>query len=337
MATIKEIKTTLRNALYKSPSCQFSTEDSQEVFIAGLFEHLGMANPTPRQIKQRENEIFALIEEEVDLILPKALEDVVGGFAEVRSFALNEEPIFKVKGLGKKRARLGIVPGARAGIYKARRLDNTNLTVAVDVETIGIFLSLTDILLGTYTLSDLFTNILDGFKERVYIKSLEALKTASSLAPAANSFSGVFDGGALRDLVRIAGAYGTPVIMGFKNAISKIENVKYLGDNAVTSEVELNELRNSGIVSIFEGTKIVELPNYICDEAKNEFVFDENELFVLPTDSKPVKISLKGDLTIIDSTHTSGSIERNIHKLIGVALLLANDICVYTLEEESSD
>lgn len=340
MINLNEIKVTLRNALYKTPSCEFSQEETQEVFTKQIFEYLGIDSPTPREIKKHEAAVFALIEEEIDLILPKALEDVVGGFAEIRTFDVNEEPIFKIKGLGKKRARLGITAGARAGIYKARRLDNANFQVPVGVETIGIFLSLTDILLGTYTLSDLFSNILDGFKERVYVKSYQALvaaKTSSSI-PAKNILSGSFDASGLRDLVRIAGAYGTPIIMGFKNAIAQIENVKYLGDKSVSvSETELNELRNSGIVSIFEGTKIVELPNYIADETKNEFAFAEEELFILPTDSKPVKIALKGDLTIIDNQHPSGSIERNIHKLIGIGVTMVNDVCIYTLEDESEE
>ena len=72
------------------------------------------------------------------------------------------------------------------------------------------------------------------------------------------------------------------------------------------------------------------MPNYLVDETNAGFVFKEAELFILPTESKPVKVAMKGDLHIEETKHPSGSMEQNAHRLIGVGLVLANNICIYT-------
>ena len=42
---------------------------------------------------------------------------------------------------------------------------------------------------------------------------------------------------------------------------------------------------------------------------------------------------MKGDLHIEENKHPSGSMEQQAHRLVGVGLYLANDICVYTDED----
>ena len=39
---------------------------------------------------------------------------------------------------------------------------------------------------------------------------------------------------------------------------------------------------------------------------------------------------MKGDLHIEETAHPSGSKEQNAHRLVGVGLMLANNVCVYT-------
>ena len=331
MANTVELKNLIKGAIYPDVS-KFSAEDANQAFINAVLETYGLTDATPRQIRARQPEIFALIEEAIEELMPKALTDVVGGFAEVQTFARDAECLFKVKGLGKVRARRSIVPGARDGIYKARRLDNKSFQVDVQVETVGAFVTLEEILLGTASLADLMANIQQGFQERVYIRTMQALRTAKTLAPAANIKTGNgFDATAVDQLIRIAGAYGTPIIMGFRSALTNIMNLA--PRQAATPNVnttDLDEIRTRGIVTVYHGVPVVELPNYLMDETNKEWVFNEGDLFILPSDAKPVKIALKGDLHIEETKHPSGSMEQDAHRLIGVGLFLANDVCVYT-------
>lgn len=310
---------------------KFSQEDANQAVINGILDTYDLRNASAREIRARQPEIFALIEEVVEELLPKAVEDIVGGFAEIKTFARDAEVVFEVKNWGKGRARRGIVEGARGGIYKARRLDGKMFQVPVKAETAGVFVTLEDILLGTYTLGDLMANIRDGFVERIYIKAVQALREAKTLAPAANIASGNgVDKNALDKLVNIAKQYGNAVIMGFRGAVAKIDNGAGWTNVPNIALGDADDIRNHGVVTIYHGVPVVELPNYLADENNAEWIFKEGDLFVIPGEAKPVKVAFKGDLVIRETEHPTGSVEQNAHRLLGVGLVLANAVCIYT-------
>ena len=317
---------------------KFSATEANELAIQGIIESFGLKDASPREIRARQDEVFALLEEAVEEMLPKAIDDIVGGFVETQTFARDAEPIFVTKNVGKSRARMSITEGARGGVYRARRLDNKNFQVDVKVETVGAYVTLEEILLGKVSLAELMSNIANGFVERVYTKSVQALRTAKSLAPKANIekvTTEAFDEATMDKLIRIASAYGTPVIMGFRSAISKINNGAGWSQTPNVSSKDADDIRSRGFVNMYKGVPVVELPNYLVDESNSEFVFDEGDIFVLPTEAKPIKVAMKGDLHIEEVKHPSGSVEQSAHRMLGVGLYLANNVCVYTDERAS--
>lgn len=314
---------------------KFSLSEANEAVINGIVEFYGLKDASAREIRARQDEVFALVEETIEELLPKAIEDVVGGFVEVKTFARDAEPIFKTEKVGKSRARMSIVEGARGGIYRARRLDNRNFQVDVKVETVGAFVTLEEILLGKVSLAELMANITNGFVERIYVKSVQALRTAKTLAPQANVYTvqqgnAAANEAALDKLIRIASAYGTPVIMGFRSAIAKINNGAGWTQTPNISSKDAEDIRSRGFVNMYKGVPVVELPNYLVDETNQEFVFNEGDIFILPTEARPIKVAMKGDLHMEEVKHASGSMEQSAHRLVGVGLYLANNICVYT-------
>ena len=331
-----ELKTAMIGAI-KPDFTKFSQADADKVVIDGILETFGLVEADSRQIRAKQKEIFALIEEVIEEQLPKAIEDVLGGFVETKTFGRDDEVVFKINNTGKRRARLGIVEGARGGIYKARRTDNKTLQIPVKTETVSVYVTLEEILSGSRSLSELMANIRDGFVEKIYVGAVKALRTAKTLAPSANIASGAgVDADKLDELVRIVSGYGTPVIMGFRSAISKITNMAGTSNPNISS-ADMDDIRNKGFVAIYKGVPVVEIPNYLIDETNSGFAFKEGDIFILPTDSKPVKVAMKGDLVIIDSTHPSGSEEQQAHRLIGIGLYLANNIAVYTDTEITDD
>lgn len=327
-----ELLSVFKAALVPNPA-QFSQEDANNAVIKAILANCGLdENASVREIRAHQDAIFAIMEEVIEELLPKKVEDIIGGFAEVKTFARDAEPIFEIKNIGKARARLSITEGARGGIYKARRLDSKSMEVSVKVETVGAYVTLEDILLGTYSLADLMSNITDGFVERIYINTVKALRTAKTLAPAANieSANG-FDAAKVDKLIAIANGYGKAVIMGFRGAIAKINNGgAWSNVYPNISTADADDVRNKGIVTVYKGTPVVELPNYLADESNSKFVFKEGDIFILPSDAKPVKVAMKGDLHIEEVKQPSGSMEQNAHRLLGVGLLLANNVCVFT-------
>ena len=331
--THKDIKDLLNNSLNPAQGLNFA--DSNSAAMNALAEFFEIEKNDPRAIRAKRAEVMALIEEVIDENLPKRLEDRIGDFAEIKTYARDAEVVFEVRGVGKRRARLSIRKGARGGLYQAARLDDMQLTVPTWVETVGIFVTLEEILLGKVTLADLMANILDGFVERMYVNVMEALRTAAEAAPAANKKMGAnaFDAADLDGIIRVIAAYGQPVIAGFRPEIGQITNVQGSTYNPNIPGSDLDEIKNRGYVAQYKGVPIIELPNYLMDNVNNnEWLLEEGALFVLPMGEKPVKVALKGDLHIEETKHASGSVEQNAHKILGVGVLLNNNIGIYEIK-----
>jgi len=298
-----------------------------------MVEFAGLKELTPREIRANKPYLMALVEEVIDEVLPQQLESRIGDFAEIKQFARDAEVVFHIKGKGKRRAYLTIKRGQRGGMYQAARLDDIQMTLETWVETVAVFVTMEELLLGKYSLQDLMNNILDGFVEKLYVEVIEALQSLGTYAPSANVDSGSdIDPEALDPLIRIVAAYGQPTIFGFHNVVSKFSNALAPAANNAPNvpTSDLDEIKSRGYVTIYKGTPVVLLPNYIVDENTNtNWLLDESFLFILPTGAKPVKVALKGDMLIRDVPHPTGSMEQNAEKMIGVGMLLANNCALY--------
>ena len=180
----KELKQVLIAALNGVPAtANFSAEETDRAAINALLKEIGIdENSTGREIRAKSDLAFALIEEAVDEILPKKLENVLGEFAEVRQFARDAEVIFNIEKIGKNRAKLTISKGARGGIYRAAKLDSKYFSVNTSVQTVAVFVTLEEIILGTMSLAELYSNILEGFEEIVYKDVFNALASGQAVA-----------------------------------------------------------------------------------------------------------------------------------------------------------
>lgn len=322
----KQLKTLLLGNFRADSSTNFA--DVAKATPKAIIDFYGLESLSAREIKAHRPEIMALIEEILDEMLPEKIEERVGDFADIKQYARDEEVIFNIKNKGKRRAYLTIKKGQRGGLYQSARLDNVQMALPTWTETVGVFVTLEEILLGKRSLVELMDNILDGFVEKLYIEVIEALQAAGAAAPAANRASAAgFDAVELDKVIRVVAAYGAPVIMGFHNGVAQIANVSAPAAYGIDAE----EIKQRGYVTIYKGTPVVKLPNYIVNEVTNaEWALDESHMFILPANEKPVKVALKGELHIQDYVHQTGSMEQNAHKIIGVGVLLNNHIGLYT-------
>lgn len=336
-------KELIQKALRGQSVLEFSAADVNSQAINEIYETLGIAKETSMQrVLARKDEIFAIISEEIDEMLPKNVENIMGRFAEVKQFARDAEVNFLIKKIGQRRARLSIKKGARGGIYRAARLDNKSMGLDVETYTVGMYVTLEDILLGSMSLAELYQNILLGFEDKIYQEIVAALRTASTAGKASHVFTN--DGTTaqllpdLDEAIRVAKAYGDNVlVVGFRSYLNKITNaVDFIPSGSIHNnpnapQEDINEIRGNGIVTLYKGTPILELPNFIyADGATAVWTFKENQIFVMSGDAKPVKVAMKGDMFIAEDTQPTGSMAWNAHKMIGVGLLLIDDVCVIT-------
>ena len=329
----KELKQVLIAALNGVPAtANFSAEETDRAAINAMLKEIGIdENSTSREIRAKEDLAFALIEEAVDEILPKKLESVLGEFAEVKQFARDAEVVFNIEKIGKNRAKLTISKGARGGIYRAAKLDSKYFSLNTSIQTVAVYVTLEEIILGTMSLAELYSNILEGFQEIVYKDVFNALASGQAVAgydrighdsPTTVKAS---LGAAIDKVMPYVKQYGIPTIFGSYQALANISN------EAATNHPELMDSadrRNYGYVQVYKGSKIVELPNYLVDNGNDEWFYDPTYVFVLPSGAKPVKVALKGDLTLIRNTQATGGEKWEAHKLIGVGVAMANNYAV---------
>ena len=308
-----------------SASANFSAEDSGRATINALLKEIGIdENSDSRTIREKSAHAFALIEEVIDEILPKKLESVLAGFAEVKTFPRDAEVYFNIEKIGKNRAKLTISKGARGGIYRAAKLDNKIFSIDTFPYTVGVYVSLEDLILGRVSLAELYSNILEGFEEIIYREVFTALASASSVA----GYSRVGGdnvttvkaslGSSIDSVIPYVKQYGVPTIFGSYQALSDLVNT-----SATIGASDLEDIRTKGVVQLYKGNPVVELPNYICGDA--EWAYDPSFVFVLPSGVKPVKVGLKGDLMLKENAQATGGEKWEAHKMLGVGLAMANN------------
>lgn len=325
-------KNTLKKMLIAAASGKgyesFSVGDVDNAVQNALADYLNIGERGMRRLTAAD---FAIVEEVIEELTPKAVEDIVGQFADVQTFDRSEQVVFNIRNHGKARVMRAIVPGARAGIYKARRLDNSQLHMVTQVETVGYALSLEDLLTGRVTIQDYVTIITQGFVEVIYQRIIGALRTGAATAPKANKAK--VDGAAtlsagLDQVVRVVGAYGTPTIFAFEGAAAQIANTPGAGlfpANAYAGQ-DMNDIRDYGYVTKYKGRSVVVLPNFLTDNSNAEWLFNEDLIYVLPANEKPVKVAFAGQLYVQENQIPSGGLEFHAHREMGVALLANNSI-----------
>lgn len=325
------------NKPYVEGELNFSAEDVNTAAINAIKKELNLAdNASIRDIRAVENEAFALIEEAADAILHKKLEAVLGQFAEVKTFPRDAEVVFNIEKVGKNRAKLTISKGARGGIYRAARLDNKYFGLSTGVQTVAVYCTLEELLLGSVSLGELFANIQEGFEEIVYKEVFEALATGTPVAgyPRIKSdessiVSTTKDGlgASLDKVLPYVKQYGIPTIFGSAAALDLLANT---GDAYHPELEDSRDRRQIGIIRIYKGVRVVELPNYLVN---NTWAYDPRYVFVMPSDVKPVKVALKGEMYIQKNVQAVGSEKWEAHKLVGVGVAMANSFAVITVTD----
>ena len=280
--------------------------------------------------RENKNTIFALIEETIDEILPKKVMEQYSMFAEVRTFAQGDRPVFNKKE-GRRRAKQFVTRVGLAGIYEVFKLDKSSFEVPTSAFGGAAQIGFEEFLDGKVDFAEVTEIIMEGLDEVVYEEIAKALIGGISQLPAANKVvhSG-FDEAEMDKLIAVARAYGEPAIYCTYELAAKILPVS----DWVSSEMK-NERNAQGYISQYKGNRIVILPQSFTDETNATKVIDPSYAWIIPTggNDKPVKIAFEGQTIVDEYTNYDRSREIQVYKKLGVVAMMTNNICVY---EDSS-
>ena len=281
--------------------------------------------------RENKNLIFSMIEETLDEVLPKKVIQQYDQFAEVKTFAQGEKPIFRRPLANRNRAKQFITRVGLAGMYEVFKLGPTEAE-SFEVRTSAIGgaaqIGFEEFLDGRVDFAEVTKIIMDGMDELIYKEIASALKASINQLPPANRVAANgFDEAAMDRLITIAAAYGTPTIYcTYEFAVRMIPQEAWRYTEAMKTE-----LWNTGRLANYKGTKVIILEQGFEDETNTRKCIDPGYAWVIPTgaDGKPVKVAFEGGTIVDEFNNYDRSREIQVYKKVGVTCILANNICAY--------
>lgn len=302
---------------------------SYEALNETLRQELNNYAGTYALYRENKNMIFSLIEETLDDILPKKVQEAYSMFAEVKTFGQGDKPIFRRKISARNRAKQFITRVGLAGVYEVFKLGGEE-SFEVQTSAIGgaAQIGFEEFLDGRVDFAEVTSIVMEGMDDLIFHEVGEALVNSINQLPAANQVVTTdFNEVAFDRLLSIAQAYGDPTIYcSYDFAVKMIPSRQWMYTDAMKEE-----LWNKGHFTNYKGTRVIILPNGFVDETNAKRVVDPGYVWIIPSggNDKPVKIAFEGATQVDERKNADWSREIQVYKKVGVVALMTNNICSY--------
>lgn len=275
-------------------------------------------------------DLFELIQESVDAILPPELEKFFEGFCDVKQYGNNDKPEITLKKTNKNlRARSFVTKVSPAGVYEVFRLSKQG-KFTIEMQAVGgaAQISLEDFLNGRIDWNEMLEVITLGMQDRLYEEIMATLAKIERSLPTANKGSSAnFDPKPFEKVLGTVSIYGSPIIYCTEVFAREItEGTDW------ASEDEKKARRNVGYLANYKNAKIVILPQSFKDETNTEKVIDDSKAYIFPAGRQGlIQIALQGDTQVKDIDNEDWSKEIQTYKKFGLAAIVFNDIATYEI------
>ena len=304
--TINELREIARHAVRGTvPTCfENQNVDVNAAFRDGLQEFAGSIN----QFMKNRYDLYDIIVENVDEIMPKRVSESLGKFAEIQTVGQGQKAVFRVK-RGRTRARKFLTQVGLSGVYETFRLDAETFELPAHAVGGGATIDFERLLDGTESLADIMDVISEGLIDAVYLEVHKALRAAfnATSRPTNNKYTeNKFNASEMVKLMNVVRAYGNgvtifapPEFIGAMGADAIVPvGASYQG---VYATDDIDSIHNTGFISVFRGATVVEIPQSFTDETNTKTWIDPQLAYILPTGGeKVVKVVLEGATQIND-------------------------------------
>lgn len=327
------LKKLAKAAMHKAPLSYSADESYSATEVDNLLrKELNEWVPNYYEYKRHELDLFELISEAIDEVLPQKVEQQYMQFADVRTVAQGQKVVFRqrITEAARKRAKTFVTRVGLAGRYETFMLDGTELTVTTDAIGAAYKLGLEEFLDGRYTFADLADIVLEGMDEYIYRVIAEALASFVTQLPAANkATSNGFDEKLMDRLLAISDSY--------YNGNSAIYCTKEFAMNMIPSESRMSSgmkdevWTGAGYFDHYKKHPVIILAQSMVDATNAEKVIDPSNAYIIPTGAeKPVKLAFEGQTLIknVDQNQNDDwSTDIQTYKKFGMAILANPAIC----------
>ena len=316
-----------------NPSATFAFEGNNLTFEAlneTFRKEMNELASTYALYRENKNLIFELIETGIDEVLPAKVMQEYGQFADVKTFAQGDKPIFNVRisAASKQRAKGFVTRVGLAGRYEVFKLDGYSLEVPTSAWGGAAQIGFEEFLDGRIQMSDVYDIVLEGLDEAVYKEIAKALTAVVAEIGTYNQTTQTSFKEAQMDwLLQTADAYGKSTIYcTFEFA------AKMIPDDRWASNDMKQERWDNGYYTRYKGHNVIVLPQSFVDTTNAEKVIDPSIAYIIPTGAeKPVKVAFEGQSAVREvPSQEDWSREIQTYRKFGVAFYNTNPgICVY--------
>lgn len=311
----------------------FSNEDVEETLRGELQKIAGSVN----EFMRNRYDIYDIIIQTADEILPKKTLDVMGTFAEFKQVKQGQKAMFTTK-KGRMRAKKFLTQVGLSGVYETFRLDKSTFEVSAHAIGGSATIDFERYLDGAEDMAELMDIIVEGLTDAAFVEVQKALRASLTAGnrPAANVvIANGFDSDKMFKLCGVAKAYGQgAVIFAPPEFIGEMgaDAIVPVGTNyqGVYHPQDIDAIHNTGYVNLFRGYPIVQIPQSFIDENNDKTWIDPQLAYILPTGGeKPVKVVYEGQTQVKDHNNKDNSMEINVWKKMGCAILTYHNWCIY--------
>ncbi len=302
----------------------FTVSSVNEAFYDGINE---LCNGWT-DFQRNKYDIYDIVTRTIDEVQPKRVLDAIGRFADVQFVGEGEKVLYRVN-TGRRRAKTFLTAAALSGVYETFRLDSASFEVTTKAVGIGATVDFVRMIEGNESLAEVMNVITEAMSESVLVEVMKALQAAyagGNFPPANLATDNKWTPSLMIGVMNTVRAYGdgvvifaTPAFIASMGADVIVASAN--GNNGVAPQ-DIESIHNTGLISIFRGAPIVQIPQSFTDETNTTKVFDDQYAYVFPTGAdKVVKVGIEGPTRMWDWTNRDQSIEIMAYRKIGVALL----------------
>ena len=331
--TIKELRELALHAVKGTAPTNFSKNQVDAAFADGLKE---LACDVNTFMKNRYD-IYAIIIEAADEVLPKKVISAIGSIAEVKTVADGQKAIFRRR-VGRQRAKQFLTQVGLSGVYETFRLDNETYELGGHAVGGGATVDFVRLQDGAESLAECMDVITEGLVDAVFLEIHKALRAAVNTMKNTNKHvSNTFEPKEMVRLMNVVRAYGenivimaTPEFIGEMGADAIVPVPTSGNYGGVYSPQDIEAIHNTGFINLFRGAPIVQIPQSFIDENNKQTWIDPQLAYILPTGGqKIVKVVLEGPTVIHDYKNRDASLEVYAYKKMGAAIHTYHNWAIY--------
>ena len=340
--TINEIKQLALCAAKNEAPANYSIENVNDALVEALRDMAGSVN----QFMKNRYDIYEIIIEAADEVVPNKVIDAVGIFAEVRQVGQGQKALFRQR-LGRTRARKFLTQVGLSGVYETFRLDNATFEVGAYAIGGACTIDFERMLDGAEDMADLVGLLTEAQTDAVYQQIQVALRNAFGVngVPENNRASGAtFSSDEMMKLISTVRSYGNgavifapPEFIAAMGADAIVPIGVYSNSTTVAAATpgvyhpqDIDAIHNTGYINLFRGTPIVQIPQSFVDENNNTTWIDPQLAYVLPTGGeRVVKVVFEGNTQMYDFVNRDQSMEIHTYRKLGVAILTYHNWGIY--------